>query len=161
MPRFLFHQETIAFSLVSNFQAAVPHIRLFNLTDGYFHLHRCSTAGPAFVAVVSRKSGWNIKNQNTNIGSTPIPDFTLERIELGRVLCVWHVVYVDLKNKYVVIWDDEGNNLTLPFQVRNNQLDFQNCKLFWNKINIWTVYMTFTFILCVVEYQYFNRGELE
>lgn len=46
------------------------------------------------------------------------PDFTLERIELGRPFCAAHLVYVDPVNKYVVVRDDEGRDVTLPFQIR-------------------------------------------
>lgn len=46
------------------------------------------------------------------------PDFTLERVEMGRPFCLNHLIYIDPINRYVVVRDDEGHDFTLPYQVR-------------------------------------------
>lgn len=60
------------------------------------------------------------------------PDFTLERIELGRPFCVNHLVYIDPVNRYVVVRDNEGNDTTLPFQIRYKRRSYLDAERFRN-----------------------------
>lgn len=58
------------------------------------------------------------------------PDFTLERIELGRPFCLDHVVYVDTMNRYIVIRDDNDVDVTLPFQIRRKRRTAEEAERF-------------------------------